>query len=226
MVTGASRGVGYQIASALGLEGCRLIVHGRTTEGLAPVRAKLLDLGCEVHALPAELADTSQVDRLIDAVLERIGAPDIVYNNAAIMTPWREAHTTPLDDYRLSFQVNVLAPIRICDRLLGPMRARRWGRIVNVTSGIEHIRELLPYSVSKAALDRYVRDVSPSLEGSGVVMSLLDPGWLRTDMGGEGAPNSVNTVLPGALVPVFLPDESSSGRLVRAQDHRDAGATD
>ena len=75
---------------------------------------------------------------------------------------------------------------------------------MNVTSGIENIRELLPYSVSKAAVDRYVRDVSPSLTSTGVVMSLLDPGWLRTDLGGPNAPNAVETCRPGVLVPVLL----------------------
>jgi NAD(P)-dependent dehydrogenase (short-subunit alcohol dehydrogenase family) len=142
------------------------------------------------------------------------------------MRPWREAHTTPVEDYRLSFEVNVIALTRLCDRFLPPMLKRGWGRIVNVTSGIENIRELLPYSMSKAAVDRYVRDVTPSLEGTGVILSLLDPGWLRTDLGGDRAPNAVETCLPGALVPVLLEDGAPSGRFYRAQDYRtDGGAS-
>lgn len=221
LVTGASRGVGYQIACGLGARGCRLIVHGRKLEHLSAVTEHLTLQSVEVHAFEAELSDPAAVDALVDRVLHECGTPDIVYNNAAIMTPWRTAHETPLDDYRLSFEVNVLAPVRICDRLLEPMKRRGSGRIVNVTSGIENIPELLPYSISKAALDRYVRDVSPSLQGTGVVMSLLDPGWLRTDLGGDQAPNPVESCLPGALVPVLLPDDAASGRLVRAQDHRE-----
>jgi NAD(P)-dependent dehydrogenase (short-subunit alcohol dehydrogenase family) len=95
---------------------------------------------------------------------------------------------------------------------------------VNVTSGIENIRELLPYSMSKAAVDRYVRDVSPSLEGTGVIMSLLDPGWLRTDLGGDKAPNAVETCRPGVLVPVLLEAGAPSGKFYRAQDYRTDGA--
>jgi 3-oxoacyl-[acyl-carrier protein] reductase len=220
LVTGASRGVGKQVALGLAEQGCRLLLHARQRSNLEPLLKQLRERGVEARALAAELSDSAQVDALIDGVLREPGGVDILYNNAAIMSPWRDPHTTPQDDYRKSFEVNVIALTRLCDRLLPPMLQRGWGRIVNVTSGIENIRELLPYSMSKAAVDRYVRDVSPSLEGTGVIMSLLDPGWLRTDLGGDKAPNSVETCLPGALVPVLLADGAPSGRFYRAQDYR------
>lgn len=220
LVTGASRGVGYQIALGLARQGCNVVAHARELEHLRDVLGAVGALGVQARGVAAELSQPQAVEALLEQVLEHAGLPDIVYNNAAIMTPWREPHRTPLDDYRVSFEVNVLAPVRICDRLLPAMVERGSGRVINVTSGIEHIRELLPYSVSKAALDRYVRDVSPSLTGSGVVLSLLDPGWLRTDLGGEQAPNPVESVLPGALVPALLEDGSESGRWFSAQDHR------
>ena len=225
LITGASRGVGRQIALALAEHDCRLILHGREASHCEDLARQLSERGLEVKVLAAELSDSKAVDGLIDRVLGDLGGVDILYNNAAIMSPWREAHTTPAEDYRASFEVNVLALTRLCDRLLPPMLKRRWGRIVNVTSGIENIRELLPYSMSKAAVDRYVRDVSPSLEGTGVIMSLLDPGWLRTDLGGDKAPNSVDTCRPGVLVPLLLDDGAPSGKFYRAQDYRtDGGA--
>jgi NAD(P)-dependent dehydrogenase (short-subunit alcohol dehydrogenase family) len=220
LVTGASRGVGKQVALGLAEQGCRLILHARQLGHLEPLLKELRARGVEARGVAAELSNAAQVDALIDNVLRDPGGVDILYNNAAIMSPWREAHTTPGDDYRQSFEVNVIALSRLCDRLLPPMLKRRWGRIVNVTSGIENIRELLPYSMSKAAVDRYVRDVTPSLEGTGVIMSLLDPGWLRTDLGGDKAPNAVETCLPGALVPVLLEDGAPGGRFYRAQDYR------
>ncbi len=76
----------------------------------------------------------------------------------------------------------------------------------------------MAYAASKAALDKYVRDMATHLKGSGVLMNLLDPGWLRTDLGGPSAPNSVDSVLPGALVPVLLDDETC-GKCFCAQDH-------
>ena len=220
LVTGASRGVGRQVALGLAEQGCKLLLHARQLSHLEPLLKELRSRGVEARGVAAELADAAQVDAMIDSVLRDPGGVDILYNNAAIMSPWREAHTTPGEDYRQSFEVNVIALSRLCDRLLPPMLKRRWGRIVNVTSGIENIRELLPYRMSKAAVDRYVRDVTPSLEGTGVIMSLLDPGWLRTDLGGDKAPNAVETCLPGALVPVLLEDGAPSGRFYRAQDYR------
>ncbi len=223
LITGASRGVGRQVALGLAEYGCELLLHSRKAAHCESLAEELSARGTKVDVMAAELSDQAQVEALIDKTLERRGGVDILYNNAAIMTPWRQAHTTPQDDYQLSFEVNVFALVRLCDRLLPGMVQRRWGRIVNVTSGIENTRELLPYSMSKAAVDRYVRDVSPSLAETGVVMSLMDPGWLRTDLGGDQAPNAVETCMPGALVPVLLDDEAPSGHLYRAQDYRQDG---
>lgn len=224
LVTGASRGVGRQVALGLAEHGARLVLHSRQAGHCEPLARELRERGVEARVVSAELSKQEEVERMIDGLLAQ-GGVDVLYNNAAIQAPWRTAHTTPPEDYRLLFEINVIALVRLCDRLLPPMLERRWGRIVNVTSGIENIRELLPYSMSKAAVDRYVRDVSPSLEGTGVIMSLLDPGWLRTDLGGPKAPNSVETCLPGALVPVLLEDDAPSGKFYRAQDYRTDLAT-
>lgn len=217
MVTGASRGVGRQVALALAEQGCDLILHSREL-GHTQALASELRSQVAVETIAAELSSAEQVDAMIDGLLAQ-GGVDILYNNAAVMTPWCDPHTSPVADYRLSFEVNVIALVKLCDRLLPKMIERKWGRIVNVTSGIENIRELLPYSMSKAAVDRYVRDVSKFLEGTGVVMSLLDPGWLRTDLGGPNAPNSVETCRPGVMVPVLLPDDAPSGGFFAAQDY-------
>jgi NAD(P)-dependent dehydrogenase (short-subunit alcohol dehydrogenase family) len=80
------------------------------------------------------------------------------------MTPFRSDYLlTPAEDYRRSFEVNVIAPIRITYRVLPSMRRRGWGRIVQVTSGIQDQPELMAYAASKAALDKFVRDTVPSL---------------------------------------------------------------
>ncbi len=76
----------------------------------------------------------------------------------------------------------------------------------------------MAYAASKAALDKFVRDAVPSLRGTGVLMNLLDPGWLRTELGGRDAPNAVESVLPGALVPALL-DGEENGVCFCAQDY-------
>jgi NAD(P)-dependent dehydrogenase (short-subunit alcohol dehydrogenase family) len=220
-ITGASRGVGKQIALALAERGVNLVLHSRSSEHTVSVLERARALGVEAHGLAAELSDYASLDPLVDMALECSGGLDILYNNAGVQLSWRDTFDTHLDDYEKTFAINVIAPVRLCDRLLPQMIERGFGRVVNVTSGIINIPQLMCYSMSKAALDRYVRDMAPTLENTKVVMSLLDPGWLRTDLGSDAAPNAVESVLPGALVPLLLPDDAPSGRLFEAQDLKD-----
>src|SRR5512136_3080793 len=110
--------------------------------------------------------------------------------------------------------------IQLCNAFAPEMKRRGYGRIVNLTSGIRDVPQLAPYSVSKAAVDKYSRDLAAELQGTNVLVNLLDPGWLRTDMGGSQAEHDVETVLPGALVPALLEDHGPTGRLFAAQDYR------
>lgn len=221
LLTGASRGIGRQVAGALADRGCRLILHSRSREHTAALVAQFQARGLTVHALEAELSDQTQVIALAEEALRISGGIDILYNNAAIQSPWHEdVFTTDLDEYGLSFQVNTIAPITLCSLILPGMIQRKFGRVVNVTSGITEQPQLMAYAASKAALDKYVYDMAPHLEGTGVTMNLLDPGWLRTDLGGPEAPNSVESVLPGALVPVLLED-GTCGEWFSAQDYRE-----
>jgi len=175
--------------------------------------------GVQVQQVSAELSQPDAVETMLKSLLASGPIINIVYNNAAVMTPYRsEWMEVPGDDLRLSFEVNVNALIRICHALLPGMLEQRWGRIINVTSGIADQPELIAYAVSKAAVDKFVMDTAPKLEGTGVMMNLLDPGWLRTDLGGPNAPGSVESVIPGALVPCLL-DDGTSGKLYRAQDY-------
>jgi NAD(P)-dependent dehydrogenase (short-subunit alcohol dehydrogenase family) len=223
LITGASRGVGSHVSEGLAQLGSNLVLHSRELSHTQALAAKLAALGVRVVTVSGELSDQAQVDAMLDAALRQAGQVDILYNNAAIMTPWREnPWDIPAEDFRKSFEVNVISLARICHRLVPPMLARKWGRVINLTSGIMNEPNLTAYAISKAAVDKFVRDFVPQLAGTGVQMNLLDPGWLRTDLGGPKAPNNPSSVLPGALVPALL-DNGESGRFFRAQDY--AGLT-
>ncbi len=217
LVTGASRGIGRQVALGLAGRGCHVALHSRSLDGTNALAAELKAMGVQTAQHEAELADPAQVEALIEG-LKQGPAIDILYNNAAIMTPYRSEWTdTPGDDFRASFEVNVVALIRLCMALAPGMAERGWGRIVNVTSGIADQPELLAYASSKAAVDKFTQDAAGRLAQQGVLMNLMDPGWLRTDLGGPQAPGEVESVLPGALVPVLI-EGGEHGQLFRAQD--------
>ena len=221
LVTGSSRGIGKEIVKALADRGCNLILHSRSLNHTTPLAEELSKKGINVHQIECDLADVSKAEFLADRAEELSGGLDIVYNNAAVMTKYRTDYLyAEYDEYNLSFTVNTIVPIIICSKILPKMIERGFGRIVNITSGIKDEPELAPYAVSKAALDKYVYDMTKKLENTGVTMNLLDPGWLRTDLGGEKAPNSVDTVIPGALMPIIT-DEFACGKLFHAQDYKD-----
>jgi len=218
LVTGASRGVGRQISLGLARAGCNVVLHSRLIDSTATLAAELHDLGVQTHQVAAELSNAAELTTMLESLLQTGPAIDILYNNAAIMTPYRQDWLQiPDEDYQRSFQVNVIALSRICHAFIPGMKSRKWGRIINVTSGIQDQPELIAYSISKGAVDKFTTDNSGHLAEHGVLMNTLDPGWLRTDLGGPNAPGDVTSVLPGALVPVFT--ENTHGKLFRAQDY-------
>ncbi|MDR2727866.1 MAG: SDR family oxidoreductase [Chitinispirillales bacterium] len=220
LITGASRGVGKQVARAMAEKGCNLILHSRKKTNTDNIAAELSKSNVKILQVEAELSDIAKVKELALEAEKLSGGLDILYNNAAVMTQYRpDFYSAPEDEYIKSFTVNTIAPITLCNIIVPKMIERGFGRVVNVTSGIKDEPQLMPYAASKAALDKYVYDMTPHLKGTGVLMNLMDPGWLRTDLGGPNAPNSVESVIPGALVAVLLTDETC-GKFFHAQDYR------
>lgn len=221
LVTGSSRGIGKLIAQALALEGARVVVHGRSPEACESTLELVRRAGAQGAAAAGDLSDPAQVEDVASKALRAFGQVDILYNNAGIMSPWRESMgRQEFSDWTSVFQVNVFAPGRLCSRLVPAMVQRGWGRVVNVTSGIDKTPQLAPYGASKWAMDKYTDDLAAELAGTGVIISRMDPGWLRTDLGGPNADHAPETVLPGAMVPVLLPEGTPGGQLFRAQDPR------
>ena len=219
LVTGASRGIGREIAEALSQQGCNLVLHSRSVVHTEALAEKLSTNDVRAVSLAADLSDVDQVNRMLsdlDGIAPQI---DILYNNAAIMMPYHEdVYHIPSEAFRKSFEINVISQIKLCNALIPSMMERGWGRVINLTSAIEYLPQLAPYAISKAALKKFVEDFAPILKGSGVTMNSLDPGWLRTDMGSEEAPNPVESVIPGALIPVLTSD-GLSGVEYQAQDY-------
>jgi 3-oxoacyl-[acyl-carrier protein] reductase len=220
LVTGSSRGIGREIALGLARRGCNVIVHAREAGHLREVLARLAELNVQTHAVSGDLATSEGVQSVIDGVAAGPNRVDILYNNAAIMIPPKSIYENTAQEWQLSFQVNVLAMVALCSAFAPAMRVRGYGRIINITSGIKDQPALTPYSVSKAAVDKYSRDLSTELAGANVLVNCVDPGWLRTDLGGPDAMFGVETVVPGALVPALLEDNGPTGQLYSAQDFK------
>ena len=218
LITGASRGVGYQTAIFMAKQGCNLVLHSRSLEHTKTVEQEVRQLGVEAYGVAADLAVNDEVVAMLDEI-EAKGTPiDIVFNNAAVQIAYRKDYwKTPVEDFEKSFQINFIAITTICYRLIPKMIERGYGRVINTTSGIKNEPEQAGYAASKAALDKWTKDLASRLEGTNVIINLTDPGWCRTDLGGPNAPNSVETVIPGIAVGAFM-DDKKSGRFLHAQN--------
>jgi short-subunit dehydrogenase len=216
-ITGSSRGVGQQVALGLANLGCHLILHGRTKDSCRKTQELLNDSGVEVHVVSGDLSREDQVHDLINQVRNLNVAVDILYNNAAIMTPYKANHLEHnWQDWLESMKVNVTAPYLLCTAFIPAMSDRGFGRVVNVVSGITHEPELAPYAASKAALIKLTDDLASKYKDSNLRINMLDPGWLRTDLGGEFADNAVEDVMPGALAPALVENDGANGELFKA----------
>jgi len=221
LVTGASRGVGQQIALGLAQKGVNLVLHSSSKANQSTTIELLKDFDVQLHSVEGLLDDPAAITAFSEEAETLSSGIDILYNNAALMTPETPIFDTPQSDYEKSFQVNVYSVIQTCGFFAPKMVSRGWGRIINLTSGIKDTPKLDAYSITKAALDKYTRDLAIELEGSDVLANMVDPGWCRTDLGGEEAFNDVKTVLPGILIPAMLgkqEPEAPKGMLFVAQD--------
>ena len=220
LVTGSSRGIGRQIAMGLAKHRCNVIVHGRTMEHTVETLQKLKEYPVQTYAVAGDLGTMEGVEAVIQGVRQGPGYVDILYNNAAIQNEFKPIWEITYEEWLHTFQVNLFAVIALCNAFAPEMKRRGYGRIINLSSGIADVPSLAPYSVSKAAIDKYSRDLAAELKGTNVLVNYLDPGWLKTDMGGPNAWYPVETVLPGALVPALLEDNGPTGRLFAAQDYK------
>lgn len=220
LITGSSRGVGQQIALGLANLGCNLILHGRTPGSCAKTMELLKGYPVDVHCVHGELSDENKVKSLINQVEELGLSVDILYNNAAIMRPYYEDYWKhSWEDWTETFKVNVMALFSLCAAFIPGMIDRGFGRVINLTSGIKDQPELAPYGASKWAVDKITDDLAVKLRDTGVRINTLDPGWLRTDLGGDHAEHPVEAVLPGALAPALVDDDGPNGQFFSAIDH-------
>jgi len=218
LITGASRGIGYLSAKFLAEKGCNLILHGRTLDSTANISREVSALGIESYCVSANFEDINQTQIMLAEIDEKGTHVDIIINNAAYQSPYRSEYLkTPVEDFSISFAVNIIAPAMICYHFLPKMLIEGFGRIANTTSGILFDPQQAGYSASKAALDKITIDIGSKVEGTDVMINLADPGWCRTDLGGPNAPNAPESAIPGVLIGIFINDKKS-GRMFSAQD--------
>jgi short-subunit dehydrogenase len=203
LITGASRGLGRELARLLARQETSLILTARGAEALQAVTDELRTL-TEVVALPGDVRDPTHAERLVQLGLDRFGRIDVLINNASTIgpSPMPTLEAYPLAALAEVFRVNTLAPLHLIQRVLPSMRADGDGVIVNLTSdaAVQAYPTWGGYGASKAALEHLSRVLAAELEGTGIRVYTVDPGDMNTQMHQEAEPGVNLSHLPGPEV--------------------------
>jgi NAD(P)-dependent dehydrogenase (short-subunit alcohol dehydrogenase family) len=220
LVTGANRGLGLETSRQLLAKGLDVVLTGRDEDALGRAAATLAQRDGRVMSVRMDVTDGGSIKRAQQAVGRRFGPVDVLVNNAAVLLfEHEDVLSIGSDGYQRTFDTNVFGVIEVC-RVFAPEMARaRYGRIVNVSSGAGQVANMSTYapaySMSKAALNAFTRILAHTHRNSGVLVNAVDPGWVRTDMGGPSAPRSPQEGADTIAWLATLPDGGPTGGFFR-----------
>jgi NAD(P)-dependent dehydrogenase (short-subunit alcohol dehydrogenase family) len=207
LITGASKGLGLEIARLYAERRARLVIGARHSEPLERAAAELRQK-TEVVSVAVDVSQ--EAERLVEAGLERFGRIDVLVNNASELgpSPMPSLESLSWQDMERILRVNVTAPLHLTQLVLPQMRARATGVIINVTSdaGVEAYAGWGGYGASKAAVEHMSRVLAEELSGSGVRVYVVDPGDMNTEMHRHAEPGVDLSDLPEPEVsaPAFV----------------------
>ena len=221
VVTGANRGIGFEICSQLARRGVCVVLTSRdAAKGKVACRT-LSDEGLPVVFHRLDVTNPRSVNALAAFVTTTLGRVDILVNNAGVLRDPRSAGfiDSRLETYRSTFDTNIIGPLLVTQALLPLMMKRNYGRIVNMSSGLGQLAEMgndtPAYRISKTALNALTRIVAAETKGTNVLVNSASPGWVRTDMGGPGAPRTVAEGADTAVWLATLPADGPTGGYFR-----------
>jgi NAD(P)-dependent dehydrogenase (short-subunit alcohol dehydrogenase family) len=216
VVTGGNRGIGREICRQLASRGAQVILTARDATAGAEAAAALA-----VRFHPLEVTTEASAATLVAFLAQEFGRCDVLVNNAGIIAGHDDSILTVSPAaVEATLATNTVGPLRLAQMLLPLLRKSARARIVNVSSGAGELTDFdggwsPAYSLSKASLNLITRMLAAALANDGVAVNAICPGWVRTDMGGAGAPRSVTE---GADTAVWLALDTSqdlTGKFVR-----------
>ena len=232
LITGANKGIGLETARQLAAAGHTVLLAARDPQKAADAVAALANDGLRVEAITLDVTDEASIARAVAEVSERHGRLDTLVNNAGLVAEaWgTPASQTTLAQWRSSFETNVFAVAAVTTAFLPLLRRSDAGRIVNLSSILGSLTlhadpnswiynfKTVAYDASKAALNQYTIHLAHELKDTPIKVNAAHPGWVKTDLGGEGAQMEL---VDGARTSVWLatlPDDGPTGGYFHMQE--------
>jgi NAD(P)-dependent dehydrogenase (short-subunit alcohol dehydrogenase family) len=223
LITGANKGIGFETARQLGRKAITVLVGARDRAKAKEAATRLRAEGVDAHPLLLDVSDSASIQQAAREVEQKYGRLDILVNNAGIMVDdrKREISEQTLDTWRQTFDTNFFGLIETTNAFLPLLRKSDAGRIVNLSSILGSIefhatpgspvydsKQTPAYNVSKSALNAYTVQLAHELKDTRIKVNAAHPGWVKTDMGGEGA---VMEIEDGAKTSVSLATTDGNG---------------
>ncbi|HOB60577.1 MAG TPA: SDR family oxidoreductase [Candidatus Competibacteraceae bacterium] len=227
VVTGANRGLGLETARQLAKRDIRVIVTSRNANRGEAALDRLLAEGLDVLFHPLDVVAEGSVAELGAFIHSRCGRVDILVNNAGVFLDSHggdevgssSVFTTSLETLTMTLKTNLYGPLLLAQELVPLMKQQRYGRIVNVSSGMGQLSEMEgkspAYRISKTALNALTRILAAETQGHNILVNSVCPGWVRTDMGGPQAERTVEQGVAGIVWAATLPDDGPTGGFFR-----------
>jgi 3-oxoacyl-[acyl-carrier protein] reductase len=184
LITGASRGIGKAIALALAEAGAEVAInYRRQNQAAESVALNIRKLGRRCVTVQADVSESDEVDRLFSEVEKNLGAVDILVNNAGIASALSPAQVSEAH-WHQTIRVNLTSVFLVTQRALPAMRAKKWGRIINLSSVAAQYGGIVGphYSASKAGILGLTRSYASFLAKEGITVNAIAPALIETDM--------------------------------------------
>jgi NAD(P)-dependent dehydrogenase (short-subunit alcohol dehydrogenase family) len=220
LITGANRGIGYEICRQLGAAGYAVVLTARDAERGARAVKTLREEGLEAHFQTLDVTAPAGAAEVAAFVAGELGRLDALVNNAAVaVDPEDSLETVALDTLRRTLETNLIGVLGCTQAFLPLMRRQAYGRIVNISSGRGSFSKLAAggpsYRISKTALNALTVILADELKETNILVNAMTPGWVRTRLGGPKAPRSTAEGAETAVWLAMLADDGPRGRFFR-----------
>ncbi|WP_437756966.1 SDR family oxidoreductase [Sorangium sp. So ce1389] len=224
LVTGANKGIGFEVARQLGQRGMTALVGARDPERGEAAALRLREEGVDARFVRLDVTDGATIDAAARRIEAELGRLDVLVNNAGIALDRNKPSECNLDEVRQIYEVNVLGVVAVTKAML-PMlrRAAPHARIVNVTSGLGSLTlhtdpswehggiNVIGYTSSKAALNMVTVQLAKELRGTGIKVNAADPGYTATDLNNNTGTQTVAEGAESTVTLATLGDDGPTG---------------